>query len=120
MVSALPQVPQTSYQSISKYPQIRRDLSLLVEETVTAASIEAVVRDMIDPKILKSFYIFDVYTGGGLEAEHKKSIALGLLLQSDERTLVDEEIHAMMSNVVSALQTKLQAILRASPSTDMS
>lgn len=120
IVSALPQAPQTTYQSISKYPQIRRDLSLLVNETVTAASIDEVVRDVIDPKILKSFYIFDVYTGGGLEAEHKKSIALGLLLQSDERTLVDEEIYAIMSNLVGALQTKLQAILRTSPSTDMS
>ncbi len=118
MVSALPQSPQTTYQSISKYPQIRRDLSLLVDETVTAAAIETVVREIIDPKILKSFYIFDVYTGGGLDAEHKKSIALGLLLQSDDRTLVDEEIHVMIANVVDALQKKLQAVLRAS--TDMS
>ena len=104
--------PNVVYKPISKYPQIRRDLSILLHEQVTAQAIEAVVREVIDPKILKSFYIFDVYTGSGLAEEHKKSVALGLLLQSNERTLVDEEIHAMMSDVISALEQKLQAVLR--------
>ena len=112
LVSALPNPSPIIYQSISKYPHIRRDLSILVDETVTAAAIEKIVRDVMDPQILKSFYIFDVYTGSGLAAEHKKSIALGLLLQSNERTLVDEEIHDMMAKVVEALQQKVQAVLR--------
>jgi phenylalanyl-tRNA synthetase beta chain len=115
MLSTLPIHATRLYQPISKYPQIRRDLSLLVDESVSAQTIENVVRASIDPAILKSFYIFDVYTGGGLAAEHKKSIALGLLLQSDTRTLVDEEIHAMISDVVTALQNQLNAVLRASP-----
>ncbi len=112
VISELPKPAHATYQSISKYPQIRRDLSILVAESVSATAIETVVRRAIDPKILKSFYIFDVYTGGGLAAEQKKSIALGMLLQSDERTLVDEEIHAMITSVVTALQQQLQAVLR--------
>lgn len=114
MLSAMPTPPRLVYRPISKYPQIRRDLSILVDEQISAHRIETVVRTTIDPKILKSFYIFDVYTGGGLANDHKKSIALGLLLQSDERTLVDEEIHAMISDVVTALQQQLNAVLRAS------
>lgn len=114
-LSALPVSEPIVYQPISKYPQIRRDLSLLVDEQVSAQALEEVVRLVVDPKVLKSFYIFDVYTGGGLAEEHKKSVALGLLLQSDERTLVDEEIHVMMSDVVTALQQKLNAVLRAVP-----
>ena len=115
MISSLALSPAVSYHAISKYPQIRRDLSLLVDEHVSAQAIEEVIRSVIDPSILKEFYIFDVYTGGGLAADSKKSVALGLLLQSDDRTLVDEEIHAMILSVVTALQHKLNAVLRASP-----
>ena len=82
---------------------------------IRAQAIEDVVRAVLDPNILKDFYIFDVYTGGGLADEHKKSVALGLLLQSNERTLVDDEIHAMIAAVVTALQQKLNAVLRTSP-----
>ena len=112
VLSALPTCAAVVYQPISKYPQIRRDLSIVLDEQISAHEIEAVVRAAIEPSLLKSFYIFDVYTGGGLAEEHKKSVALGILLQSDERTLVDEEIHVMMSNVVTALQQKLHAVLR--------
>ncbi|NDH67262.1 MAG: phenylalanine--tRNA ligase subunit beta [Gammaproteobacteria bacterium] len=115
MLSSLPQSPSTTYQSISKYPQIRRDLSLLLDDHISAQAIEDVVRAALDPNILKDFYIFDVYTGGGLADDHKKSVALGLLLQSNERTLVDDEIHAMIAAVVTALQQKLNAVLRTSP-----
>ena len=115
MLDSLPQHPSITYQSISKYPQIRRDLSLLLDAHISAQAIEDVVRAVLDPNILKDFYIFDVYTGGGLADEHKKSVALGLLLQSNERTLVDDEIHAMIAAVVTALQQKLNAVLRTSP-----
>lgn len=115
VLSVLPPASALVYQPISKYPQIRRDLSLLLDEQISAQAIEDIVRSVIDPNILKSFYIFDVYTGGGLAEERKKSVALGLLLQSGERTLVDEEIHAMMSNVVTALQQQLNAVLRTTP-----
>lgn len=115
MLSSLPATSAITYQSISKYPQIRRDLSLLVDDHVSAQAIEDVVRTALDPSILKSFYIFDVYTGGGLAEACKKSMALGLLLQNNERTLVDDEIHAMIAGVVTALQKKLNAVLRTSP-----
>ena len=115
MLSSLPTTSAITYQTISKYPQIRRDLSLLVDDHISAQAIEDVVRAALDPSILKSFYIFDVYTGGGLAEERKKSIALGLLLQNNERTLVDDEIHAMIAGVVTSLQQTLNAVLRTSP-----
>ncbi|HVT62165.1 MAG TPA: phenylalanine--tRNA ligase subunit beta, partial [Legionellaceae bacterium] len=85
--------PPVKYCAISKYPQIRRDLSLLVDTHISAAQLEAVVRNTISPTILKSCYIFDVYTGGNLADEGKKSVAMGMILQSDDHTLVDTEIH---------------------------
>ena len=103
------------YCTISKYPQIRRDLSFLVDDAIPVMQIECAARSAIKEEWLKAFDIFDVYTGGGLADDHKKSVALGLLLQSNERTLVDDEIHAMITSVVTALQQKLNAVLRTSP-----
>jgi len=113
MISTLQDTPQLTYQPISKYPLIRRDLSLLIDETVDATALETVVREVLDPKMLKECYIFDVYTGGNLAEEQKKSVALGMVLQSNERTLVDADIQAMMADVISALEKKLNAVLRA-------
>ncbi len=112
MISSFQEKKRIVYQPISKYPQIRRDLSLLLDDTVSAETLEAVVRRTLDPNVLKSFYIFDVYTGGGLALEHKKSVALGMVLQHDERTLVDADINAMMADVVSALERDVHAVLR--------
>ena len=111
-VSLLHTSQRLVYQSISKFPQIRRDLSLLVDEEVTAASLEAVVRDVVDPALLKGFYIFDVYTGGDLASEHKKSLALGVVLQSDHHTLNDTDINVIMNSIVAKLEHTLQAVLR--------
>ena len=115
ILSALPAATSILYEPISKYPQIRRDLSILVDEQISAQTIEQVVREAVDPQILKDFYIFDVYTGGGLAEEHKKSVALGLLFQSNDRTLVDDEINAILMSTVTALEKKIQAVLRTAP-----
>lgn len=112
MVSELQDKQPVVYRSISKYPQIRRDLSLLVDEQVSASDVEAIVREVVAPQYLKSFYVFDVYTGGGLALDHKKSMAIGLVLQSDERTLNDVDVNAIMTDVVKALEQHVAAELR--------
>ena len=99
------------YQPISKYPQIRRDLSLLADKEVTAQQIEQAVREVVATEWLKSFDIFDVYTGEGIPAG-KKSLAIALILQDDSRTLVDAEINTIISAIISKLNNDFAIILR--------
>lgn len=112
-LASLTMAPRSVYQPISKYPYIRRDLSLLLDESIRAQQVEQVVRQALDPCFLKTFYVFDVYTGGGLMDMGKKSMAVGVVLQSENRTLQDEEIQTMMNTVIQALEQQLNAVLRS-------
>ena len=100
------------YQQISKYPQIRRDLSLLVNNNVSAAQIECAVRDVVTSGWLKVFDIFDVYTGESIPVG-QKSLAIGLTLQDEHRTLVDSEINTIISAILKKLDEEFGIILRA-------
>ncbi len=99
------------YQPISKYPQIRRDLSLMVNKSVTAGEIELAVRDVVEPGLLKSVDIFDVYTGESIPAD-KKSLAMALTLQDEKRTLIDAEITAVIDTILKKLDVDLAIVLR--------
>ena len=99
------------YQAISKYPQIRRDLSLLVNNEVSAAQIEQAVREVVSCDWLKAFDVFDVYIGEKIPAG-KKSLAIALTLQDDSRTLVDAEINTTMSAIIQKLGDEFAIILR--------
>lgn len=99
------------YQQISKFPQIRRDLSLLVDNEVSAAQIEQLVRQTVDKSWLKSFDVFDVYTGESIPAG-KKSLAIALTLQDDKRTMVDTEINEIIGAIIKKLEEKFAIILR--------
>ena len=99
------------YRPISKYPQIRRDLSLLVSDEVSAAAIENAVRAVVEPSWLKSFDVFDVYTGESIPGD-KKSLAIALTLQDDNRTLVDEEINSIIDAIIIKLEDEFAIILR--------
>ena len=99
------------YQRISKYPQIRRDLSLLVTDSLPFASIAQVIRTSIPAALLKRLQLFDQYRGEALPAG-KKSIAIALTLQDEHRTLVDNEVNIIISATLKALNEKLDVILR--------
>jgi len=99
------------YRRISKYPQIRRDLSLLVDQDVMAAQIERVVREIVAIRLLKAFDIFDVYAGESIPAG-KKSLAIALTLQDDDRTLTDVEINAIIDAIIDKLDEELGILLR--------
>ena len=99
------------YQTISKYPQIRRDLSFLVDTQVTVMQIETAVRGAVKENWLKSFDVFDVYTGQGIP-EGKKSLAIAITLQDDSRTLVDAEINSLISAILKTLENEFSIILR--------
>ncbi|MFI4918637.1 MAG: phenylalanine--tRNA ligase subunit beta, partial [Legionellales bacterium] len=98
-LEALVAVHDPRYKSISKYPQIRRDLSFLVDKAVSAAQIEIAIKAVVKENWLKAFDVFDVYTGPGIP-EDKKSLAVALTLQDDSRTLVDAEINLLISAII--------------------
>ncbi len=95
---------------ISKFPEIRRDLAILVPEAVTAADIRATVMAEAPPE-LETLVIFDVYRGGNIDSG-LKSVALGLILQDSSRTLTDELAEAVVADVSARLNKKLRARIR--------
>lgn len=95
---------------MSRFPQVRRDLALLVDDSVSYQSIVEVIRAEA-PNILRDIKIFDIYQGDKLP-EGKKSIALGLILQEFSRTLEDTEVETMVTRIVAALEAAHGAVLR--------
>lgn len=98
------------YKEVSKYPSVRRDLALLIDEAVTYSSIEEIAKKQ-SKKLLKEVNLFDVYTGKNLE-QGKKSYAVSFSFQDETKTLVDKEIDAVMSKLVDSLEKELGAKLR--------
>lgn len=110
-LAALISTEAPRYQAISKYPQIRRDLSFLVDKQISVMQIETVVRATAQENWLKAFDVFDVYTGQGIP-EGKKSLAIAMTLQDENRTLVDAEINSLISAIIKALENEFSIILR--------
>ncbi len=98
------------YSDLPKTLPLRRDLALLVDKTVTYADIRRVV-ESTEKKLLKSMTLFDVYESNKLEAG-KKSYAISMILQDNEKTLNDKQIDAIMSKIIKNLETQLGAKLR--------
>ena len=98
------------YAPLPKTQPVVRDLSLLLDKAVTMAEVEAVVR-AADKRILRSVELFDVYEGDKLPAG-KKSYAITMTLQDDEKTLQDKYIERVMSKIINDLTHKLGAELR--------
>ncbi len=102
--------PISKVQSISKFPYIRRDLSLVVDENITASELVNLIRE-VEPKLVKETIIFDIYRGKSVE-EGRKSIALGLILQENSRTLTDLDADNVVKNVLVEMNNKFSAVLR--------
>ncbi|ROR32562.1 phenylalanine--tRNA ligase subunit beta [Inmirania thermothiophila] len=98
------------FRPISRHPAIRRDLAVVVDEATPAAAVAGVVREAAG-ELLVGLTVFDVYRGKGIEPT-KKSLALGLTLQAQARTLKDEEVDAVMERVTRLLGERLGAALR--------
>ncbi len=96
--------------SISKYPAIRRDLAVVVDDSVSAHEIVDVVSSS-SPALIQDVRIFDIYKGPGIEAG-RKSVAIGLILQETSRTLTDEDADTAMAAATSKLKDKFAAELR--------
>jgi phenylalanyl-tRNA synthetase beta chain len=98
------------FKSISKYPSVRRDVAVVIDEQVPLA----VLRENVTVSasgLLSDLKVFDVYRGPGVEFG-RKSIALGLILQDSSRTLTDVEADAVVTAVVTRLRDVLSATIR--------
>ena len=94
----------------SKYPEVRRDLAVIVEQAVSAAEIVGCIQSTAN-ETLRNLKLFDVYQGKGIDPT-RKSVALGLTFQDVSRTLTDEDINDSVAEIVAALEQKLDASLR--------
>jgi phenylalanyl-tRNA synthetase beta chain len=103
-------VRRPRYQETSRFPQVRRDLAVVVDESVTLSSLAERVT-LAASSLLRSLRIFDVYRGPGLE-KGRKSIALGLIFQDISRTLTDEDVERLMASVKTDLRESLHARIR--------
>ncbi|MEE9334070.1 MAG: phenylalanine--tRNA ligase subunit beta [Granulosicoccaceae bacterium] len=101
-------VPQL--EPVSRFPSVRRDIALLVDESVTNQAIIDCVQKH-GPDFLRSVRTFDVYVGEKIE-KGKKSIALGLIMQTGSRTLEEAEVEKVMSTIVTSASRELGAVLR--------
>ncbi len=101
---------QPHFTEVSKFPEIRRDIAILVDQTIPVQSIRDTIEDVAG-ELLQNVNVFDVYQGKGVALE-RKSVALSLTLQHASRTLVDEEVASLMERVVNALKQKFAAELR--------
>jgi len=99
-----------SYTELSKFPAVRRDLALLLDESIPFAEVEAIAYKC-DKKLLKSVSLFDVYEGKNLP-EGKKSYAVKFMLQDEQKTLNDKVIDKVMQKIIKNLQSQLNAELR--------
>ena len=98
------------FTDIPKYPEVRRDLALLVDTTVAFDAIYAIARQT-EKGLLKDINLFDVYEGKNLP-EGKKSYAVSFTLQDNSKTLTDEQIDKIMSKLQKNLETEVGASLR--------
>ena len=99
-----------AYQEISRFPAVRRDLAMVVDESVPVQSILDTVRKSAG-SLLKGLVVFDIYRGRGIRSGGK-SVAIGLNLQDISRTLTDEETDAVVARVVGDLEREHGAAIR--------
>lgn len=99
-----------NFKGLSKFPEVRRDLAVILRDDVPAVRVLETVRESTDG-LLVDLKLFDVYRGQHIE-NGKKSMALGLVLRHPERTLTDDEVNATVDRVIAALADRCGAVLR--------
>ncbi len=109
-VNAIKEGAVPSFSPISRFPAIRRDLAVVVDEGVPAQEIDRVISAAAGD-LLTNLQLFDVYRGKGVDSG-RKSLALGLTLQDQSRTLKDTEVEKVVENVLIALNKEFGATLR--------
>ncbi|HVW67909.1 MAG TPA: phenylalanine--tRNA ligase subunit beta, partial [Steroidobacteraceae bacterium] len=103
-------VEKPQHRDISRFPQVRRDIAIVVDESVSLSALaDRVV--LAASTLLQSLCVFDVYRGPGVESG-RKSVALGLIFQDISRTLTDDDVTRLVAAVVTDLRESLNAKIR--------
>ncbi|MEG0488121.1 MAG: phenylalanine--tRNA ligase subunit beta [Acinetobacter sp.] len=110
--SAVLQTYVSNFTELSRFPSVRRDIALLINDKINVSEIQQLI-EQTGGALLNSTWLFDVYTGQGVE-NGKRSLAFALLWQHPSRTLEDAEIKSGMDNIIQVLENTYQATLRAS------
>jgi phenylalanyl-tRNA synthetase beta chain len=99
-----------TFKSIPKYPEVRRDFALLIDDKITFESIYKIAKQS-EKQLLKNVNLFDVYQGSNLPAG-KKSYAVSFTLQDENKTLTDKQIDKIMNTLQTQFESQLGAELR--------
>jgi len=99
-----------SFKSLSKFPEVRRDLAILVKQEILVEDLVKSIKSATS-EIIQEILLFDVYTGTGIEVG-LKSVALGLILQGFSATLTDDDVEKEISKIVTVLNDRFGATLR--------
>ena len=110
--TAVLQTYVSNFTELSRFPSVRRDIALLISDKINVSEIQQLI-EKTGGALLDSTWLFDVYTGQGVE-QGKRSLAFALLWQHPTRTLEDAEIKSGMDNILQVLENTYQATLRAS------
>jgi phenylalanyl-tRNA synthetase beta chain len=101
---------KTRYEEVSKFPEVRRDLSLVIDSGVTFEQINKLARQT-ERKLLRSLNVFDVYEGQNL-GDGKKAYSVSFMLQDTAQTLTDVTIDKTMQRLMTAFEQELGAVIR--------
>ena len=102
--------PEPTFTALPKYPGVSRDLAIVCREDVTVGALEDCIRNA-GGKLLREIKLFDIYRGVGI-LPGCKSVAFSLRLRADDRTLADADIDPVISRILKALASELNASLR--------
>ncbi len=98
------------YNEVSRFPEVKRDLALLIDKSVKYSEIEQIAYNTA-PALIKKVELFDIYEGENI-GKDKKSYAVSFILQDEEKTLTDPIIDETMNRLIEAYKQKLNATLR--------
>jgi phenylalanyl-tRNA synthetase beta chain len=98
------------YTELPKFPAVQRDLALLINEEITYAQVEKIAIEQTSA-LLKEVSLFDVYRDKKI-GDGRKSYAISLMLQDENKTLTDDKLEKVMSKLIQQFETQLQAEIR--------
>jgi phenylalanyl-tRNA synthetase beta chain len=97
------------FKEVSRFPEVRRDLSLVVEKKITFEELRQIAYKT-EKQLLRSVNVFDVYEGANLDG--KKSYSISFILQDDQQTLTDKVIDKSMQRLIATYERELGAVIR--------
>ncbi|MBT9614440.1 MAG: phenylalanine--tRNA ligase subunit beta [Burkholderiales bacterium] len=98
------------FSEIAKFPPVRRDIAVIVDENITSHALLVALRE-VAPEMVTDLAIFDLYSGKGIDSG-KKSLAFRVLMQDTEKTLTDQEVETVITRLTQVLSDRFGAKLR--------